>query len=1570
MTSRATTGTFRRAICGVVALLAAAAGPAPASAQAGQDDRPAFSLASSTIFTTRESPAVYLTFRRVDHLDFRVYRVNDPMAFLAGLKDPHQLGSEAPLVEQERTPLERLAEWKARWRSRMRDFARAQFSRDYRRVRRARVDQDTVVQRRTARVNTFAQVPLLNPSQLVTSWREFLPPLREADARRIPIEVKAPGIYVVEAVHAPHRAYTIVIVSDIGLVTKAAPGQALLYAANRFDGAPFAGCEVRVIAGQQPLVTGVTNTDGVFDARVGETTADDFISVAKCGDQVTVTDPGSWYLRESARELVGYVYTDKPIYRPGHTVHVKGVLRWRARGALLPFDAQEVEVRISDLTDKVIFRQRRQVDAFGGVTADIPLGPGVALGDYSIALLLGDESATGSFEVQEYRNPEFEVRVTAANSFVVQGDEIRATIDAQYYFGQPVANGKLTYVAHKQPYYSPLRWSDDDGESGGYWYSDDQTVEGEARLDKDGRTTIVIPAALDEDGRDYTLRIEARVADTSNREVSGTRVVHATVGTFLIAATVDQYVVAPRGRATLGIRAVSYEGEPQINRRVRVVLQARIPTAGWNDDRGTRDVAADTVTTDANGRATWTFTAPETAGDYRLRASADENGRAIVDDTYIWVPGPQQHTAEEYGHDRYLELIAEKKTVPPGETARFLIRGAEFDSQVLVTKEAQTVSWHQVVRAQGNGTIEVPISDADVGDTWVNIAFLKDGRLYRAERRVKVPAVSRQLTVTITADSAVSRPREPGRFTLKAVDVSGTPVRAQFSLAVIDEAVYGVKPDSTPDPLRYFYQRTYSRVGTMFSREYSFVGYSGNQQLQLAQKRRPYTLADFKADTPTQPQVRKEFPDAIYWIGDLVTDQNGEAAVSVKYPDALTTWRVTARGATVDSRVGAAVARTTVTKDLIVRVITPRFLAQRDEVVVPVIAHNYLPSDKAIDLSLTAAGLTRQAAPSANASTVTVAPGGDARVDWRFAADAVGRATVTGKASTDVDADAVELSFPVLPFGLAREAGKAGSLPKEESTVVALAVPAQTNPAARTITVGLAPSLAGSLLGALDFLTGYPYGCTEQTLSSFLPNLVVARTLAHLNQQPTERLSLLDRQVTAGLNRLMEYQHADGGWGWWKTDENHPFMTAYAVYGLLETKASGYQVNEWKLRQGLTSISKQYREYPRAVPALKAYMLYVIVRAAAAGYEAQADEQGGFDRAAAIDDVWGARDRLTPYGRALLLLTLDALKDPRADTLATALLGEVRHTGNLAWWSVDHDPLLEDWADTSVEATALAVQALAARAAAHPTLEAAVRYMVAARQGTHWVSTKQTAMTLYGLTSYMRARGESGEPFSVDVAVNGAPARTIAFDQRAMTAPDPVYVTMPGREGDNQVTLTKRGGGTLYWSAAARYFDTRAPIERTGGRRLAIAREYFTLTPRRVRDRIVYRETPFGGTAAPGDVLLVRLTVAGATDWRYLLIEDPLPAGAETIADDSLYELETPRQRPWGGRQEFRDDRSVFFQDGLPNGRVEFWYLLKVVTPGIFTAMPAQVTPMYVPDVSASTTTMKVTVTSNAEATR
>jgi len=609
------------------------------------------------------------------------------------------------------------------------------------------------------------------------------------------------------------------------------------------------------------------------------------------------------------------------------------------------------------------------------------------------------------------------------------------------------------------------------------------------------------------------------------------------------------------------------------------------------------------------------------------------------------------------------------------------------------------------------------------------------------------------------------------------------------------------------------------------------------------------------------------------------------------------------------------------------------------------------------------AGAEQPAAGAASsARTIRIPSEGENLQHWPFTADTVGPATVTAQATTSDDADAVQITLPVLPFGVKTDVSRNGSILGAGAHTVTLNIPSETNPSARTVQIGLAPSMAGAVLGALDFLTDYPYGCTEQILSSYLPTLVVSRTLSQLGLPPTERLQLLDRQVTAGRDRLLEQQHDDGGWGWWKTDENHPFMTAYAVFGLLETRANGYKVDEWRIRQGVQALAALYARYPRAVPALKAYMTYVLVRAGAVMQGAYA--QDGFDAAGAVDDLWHARADLTPYGRSLLLLTLDLRKDARGDALARGLLAEVTQTGDLAYWKVESDPLLDDWTDTSVEATATAVHALVSRNPANPVLEAAVRYLLVNRiGGLYWASTKQTAMVVYGLLEYMKARQETPAPFTADVLVNGQHAGSASFTPQSLTNPEPAVLTAPAREGENSIVIRKQGEGALYWSATAQYYDTRSPIERTGTRRLAIVRQYFSLAPVQVKGRTVYRETPFAGTARPGDVLLVRISAAGSPDWRYLMIEDPLPAGTEPIADDDLYALE--RRTPnawWIGRREFRDDRAVFFRDRLADGRIDLHYLLKVTTPGAFKALPARISPMYVPGVSATSDVQQVAV--------
>jgi uncharacterized protein YfaS (alpha-2-macroglobulin family) len=1525
-------------------------------------DRPAFSLSSGEIFTSTASPYITLTFERLGSLDFRIYRVADPVAFFAGLDDAHTLGSDQYTVPTAQTWLERLASWKAARRADLQSFMRRQVTREYRATRRAGADKATVQRRVQLGLTAYAQVPLLNDKQVVASWREILPRLADTDVRRIPIEVKRPGVYLVEAVTSSQLAYTILIVADVALVTKVAPGMMLAYLVDRVKGQPVQGCSVAAIADQVTLGAATTDARGLAAITLGDVTADDLITVGRCGEQAVASTPPTYGLQSNERrELVAHVFTDRPIYRPGHTVKAKAILRWRTGTALEPFDQPTVEIAISDRTGRVIHRVRRDVDAFGAIDTELTLPAGAALGIYTVDVTSGEAKASGSFDVQEYRKPEFEVNVTPAVALARQGQTVDVIVSARYYFGQPVRNAEVRLVVQAGPYYSPLRWVDNDSEEdgeGGYFYGGDELDTLTGRLDPQGQARFKVTLPESDTGSDLQVRFEARIRDASDLEVTGAGLMIGTWGDYLLAARATPSVARPGTPIDLRVRAVDYRGTGVAG----IAVAVQLVRSEWDSSAQQQRrevVSSSTTTTGADGRAAWQTRAPSSPGSYLLEARAMSGTRAVTDNAYVWVPGATEETYSSGGES--IELVTDKSTYMPGDTARVAVRGAAPTTPVLVTKEARTLTWYDLRQASPEGTFEVPVTDLDLGDTWVNLLYLENDKVYYAEKKLRVPATSRAVKIEVKADKAIYRPGEPGVYALRTLDAAGNPVQAQVALGVVDEAVYGVRKDTTPDPLRVFYRTEYSRVSTDYSRQYYFMGYSGTLRLKLAQRRRPLSLADFKGDTPERPQVRKNFPDAIYWSPSVVTGPDGTATVKVDYPDSLTTWRLTARAVTRETQVGMAVARTITTRDLLLRLVAPRFLTERDEVRVPAIVHNYTEGGALpVTVAVTGAGLESQgAAPAA----LAVPTGGEARTEWAFAANAPGSATLTGTVTAAAASDAMAVTIPVLPFGARRDAGISGSTAPGSSRTVELAIPDASNPNARSVVVSLMPSMAGSLLGALDDLINYPYGCTEQTVSSFVPNLLVMRTLDQLKLAPTERMTMLDRVSRAGLARLLRLQHENGGWGWWRTDDDHPFMTAYALYGLLEARAASIEVPSSALQRGASALARQLVETPRMVPELQAYTAYVLARAIAADAK---PEQDGFDATALINQLWERRTDISPYGQAWLMLALHTTKDARSGELAGVLATRAQTSGDLAWWTAENDPLLGDWGDASADATAAAVQALAVVRPNDPLIDPAIRWLMANRvDGMSWASTKQTAMVLYGLLGAMQGRQERPSPVTVTLSSAGQ-SQNVAFTAADWTRPFPAVITLPAVAGKNAVTITS-AGGPVYWTASARYYDTAEGLDRSGTRKLALSRKYFTLAPVRRNGRVVHEERPYTGTASPGDLILVRLVVAGSNDWRYLMIEDPIPAGTEAVTRPDLLELAKPPGWTYGSHREYRDDRVALFLDAMP-GRAEFAYLLRVTTPGRFRAMPAQVTPMYVPGVHASSAALSLDVPSSPEA--
>ena len=309
---------------------------------------PFFSLSTTRTFGTSENPRLWLDYRNVDNLDFRVYRINDPRRFFAQLNNPHQMGEDereqvATNLSAKRSLLERIRAVKVWAYSGIKNYFRQQLKQTTRKTFNQKFRAEEPSKRVPLNVADYPRVPLLNSNLLVTSWREQLPRLEnQYDQRSIPLGKREGGVYLVEAIGGELRAYTIVVVTDLAMVEKLSPsGDLLVYAVDRKSGEPRADTRVEIVRERTTIASGRTNSEGIFRTKIPmkeddtdptgeEANNSNFVILASNQDNFAISDLESFYFSnfgEETESVQGYVYTDRPVYRPNHKVYFKGILR-------------------------------------------------------------------------------------------------------------------------------------------------------------------------------------------------------------------------------------------------------------------------------------------------------------------------------------------------------------------------------------------------------------------------------------------------------------------------------------------------------------------------------------------------------------------------------------------------------------------------------------------------------------------------------------------------------------------------------------------------------------------------------------------------------------------------------------------------------------------------------------------------------------------------------------------------------------------------------------------------------------------------------------------------------------------------------------------------------------------------------------------------------------------------------------------------------------------------------------------------------------------------------------------
>jgi uncharacterized protein YfaS (alpha-2-macroglobulin family) len=725
-------------------------------------------------------------------------------------------------------------------------------------------------------------------------------------------------------------------------------------------------------------------------------------------------------------------------------------------------------------------------------------------------------------------------------------------------------------------------------------------------------------------------------------------------------------------------------------------------------------------------------------------------------------------------------------------------------------------------------------------------------------------------------------------------------------------------------------------------------------------------------------QVRSDFRSTILWQPDVMTDSNGNAMVKVKYPDSLTTWQATARVATTGNQFGIGNAATRTKQPLIVRLEAPRFFVVGDQVTVSAVINNNTDQPMRVASSLTAEGLTvsglvidGQAVKGAP-GPVEVKANSEARVDWLVAVTEAREAKlkVEARASDGNSkyADAMEKTFTVYEHGIEKFVSRSGKM-RADGVTIKLDIPKERRPETTTLTVQVAPSMATTMLDALPYLIDYPYGCTEQTMSRFLPAAITAKTLRDLGLQPEDAmhkifggierstadathpkgkhdLKELDRITRESLERLYNFQHADGGWGWWKDGDSDHFMTAYVLWGMSLARQAGIEVKQDVAERAASYLDKElveeevnYDSQAWMLHALATHNAYAgtagVSPASSPGTAGGRDPQRGSPvgmldspasalrpgiavskfQAKAFDNLWTNRDRLNAYTRALLALAAhnfgyhDKAKtlienlengvkvDSKPDVSVVQSGGQASDPSVIATAHWGEDGLYWRWSEGGVEATSFVLRAMLAIDPGNKLIEPVTNWLVKNRRGAQWSNTRDTAIVVLTLNDYLRTSKELQPQLRYELLVNGTSIAT-----RQITAADalgaPGKFEIPReiiRDGTNEITIRRTtGDGPLYFSAQAKFFSLEEPIP-AAGNEIFVRRQYFklinhpTLLKGFVSERVPLND---GDTVKSGERVETVITVEAKNNYEYLLFEDLKPAGLEAVqlrSGENLY---------------------------------------------------------------------------------
>jgi hypothetical protein len=1423
----------------------------------------------------------------------------------------------------------------------------------------------------------------------------------------IGIPLGQPGFYVVELASRELGAATLgagqtryvataALVTDLGVHFLWGRESSLVWVTRLSTGQPVTGAEVAI----SDFCTGETRwrgrTGGDGTAAVTDSLGDPsgsgsclwnhpLLVLAKSGEDLSFTE-STWSQGIGPYEFglpVGSEYTaniydtvlDRTLFRAGETVSMKHFLRRHVSSGLAvqPGAARSHQIRVRHLGSGQQYNWSTAFDANGVATSQWKIPPEAKLGDYVVFI---DDHESGAFQVEQFRLPSMRGSIVGPARPLVAPHDIALDLHVAYLSGGG-ASGlpvKVRTLVEPQPVQFP-------GYSG-YVFGGKPVEEGITTLgegpadfdfdpeETDAQTsrTRTTPLTLDGSGsarlvlsnlpqvhEPSRLTAELEYADANGELMTAASDVQLLPASISVGIRPESWIGSP-GQLRFRVVALGLDGKPQAGQAVAVALYQSSAYSyrkrliggfyAYETTRETKRLAATCRgKTNAQGLLLCEV-APGGSGEIAVRAEThDAEGDPVGATTSMWVFDGDGWWFGGTSGDR-MDVLPEQKEYEAGDTARFQVRMPFREATGLVTVEREGVMRSFVTPLRGsNPIIEVPVEATDAPNVFVSVLAVR-GRVAHAGHgiakagaeevtalvdltkpayrlgiaQIKVGWRPHRLDVRVLPARSIYEVRDkvPVHIHVARADGQPLPPGGEVAVAAVDVALLDLSSNESWKLLQAMMGQRGLEVWT------------STAQMQVVGKRhygrKAVPVGGGGGRGPAPGRARQLFDSLLFWQPRILLDAQGDATVTVPLNDSLSAFRIVAVADDGAPLYGMGEATIHTTQDLILTSGLPPLIREGDRYAATFTVRNTTdhPIDARVEIVSKAVIAGRQpqtvrlaAGQARDLTWPASAPLDTSRIDWDVKAR-----DIHGRASDHLEVS--ESAIPAYPVRTYQATIAQLTAP----LILPVERPRDAIAGRGGLEITLQPQLAGSLEGVREYMRFYPYTCLEQRVS--------------------QAIALESReQWTAVMAALPAYMDEDGLLKYFP-DEDLRGDDGLTAYVLSIAQEAGWPID---------SDSRS-----RMLHALAAFVAGRIVR-----YSALPTADLSIRKLQAIA-------ALAPYGAAepdmLDSITLEpnlmptsALLDwigilertpgvPQSDERLTQAFGLLRarlnFQGTYMGFSTERTDALW-WLMISEDSNANRMLLAALdRPDWRDDVPRLVRGALGRQLHGHWNTTVANAWGVLAMKKFS-ARFES-------TPVSGATLLTYASAHRVVSWPRPENATianLPWQEGRGLLDIRHQGGGAPWAMVRAM---AALPLHQPLSTGYKITR---TVTP-------VEQRKP--GVWTRGDVARVHLALEAQSDMTWVVVDDPVPAGATILGSglggQSQLLTRGERRGGWGwlAYEERRFDGFRAYYELVPKGHWTVDYTVRFDNPGTFQMPATRVEAMYAPEMFGELPNEPVTV--------